>query len=95
MEIAYITCPEAIEEKLERKHNLRLREARQVLLNEPRIRFVERGHVEGENLYAALGQSYGGRYIIVFFIYKPNEQSAMIISARDMSRKERKSYEKK
>ena len=95
MEIAHIICPLNIEEKLEAKHNLRVREARQVLLHHSRIRFVEKGHIKGENVYSALGQSYGGRYLIVFFVYKPSNQTVIIISARDMSNKERKSYGRK
>jgi hypothetical protein len=58
------------------------------------IRFIEHGHYEGENLYAAYGQSEAGRYLTVFFILKPNQQ-ALIISARDMDQKERKRYGKR
>jgi len=65
------------------------------LLNEPRIRFAENGHTEGEDVYAAFGQTWGGRYLAVFFIYKPMLKTAVIISARDMSDKERKAYGRK
>jgi len=41
MQIDYIICPDNIEEKLAKKHHVTLREARQTLLNEPRIRFAE------------------------------------------------------
>ena len=95
MQIDSVVCPEHIEEKLEMKHNVTLREARQVLLSQPRIRFAEKGHVEGEDVYAAFGQTLGGRYLSVFFIYKPTAKNAMIISARDMSGKERKAYGRK
>ena len=95
MQIDYIVCPDAIEEKLAKKHHVKLREARQVLLNSPRIRFAEKGNIEGEDVYAAFGQTFGGRYLAVFFVYKPNENTAIIISARDMSQKERKSYGRK
>jgi hypothetical protein len=54
MQIEYILCPEAIEEKLAKKHRVTVREARQALLNNPRIRFAEKGHFEGEDVYAAL-----------------------------------------
>ena len=95
MEIAFIICPVTIEEKLEVKHNVRVREARQVLLNDPHIRFAEKGHTKGENVYSAFGQNYGGRYLAVFFVYKPSNQTEIIISARDMSNRERKSYGRK
>lgn len=92
MKISYVICPYAIEEKLQVKHGVQVREAQQVLLNASHIRFAEKGHVKGENVYAAFGQSFGGRYLAVFFVYKPQEQTAVIISARDMSKRERKSY---
>ena len=95
MQIEAIICPEHIEEKIESKHNVTCREARQVLLNQPRIRFAEKGHAEGEDVYAAFGQTFGGRFLSVFFVYKPTTKTAIIISARDMSEKERKAYGRK
>lgn len=95
MQIEFIVCPEHIEDKIESKHGVSCREARQTLLNLPRIRFAEKGYVEGENVYAAFGQSYGGRYLAVFFVYKPANKTAIVISAREMSNKERKGYGRK
>ncbi len=95
MQIDYIVCPENIEEKLAKKHRVALREVRQSLLNNPRIRFAEKGYTEGENVYVAFGQTFGGRYLSIFFIFKPEDGTAVIISARDMSQKERKSYARK
>jgi len=65
------------------------------LFSESRIRFAEKGHTAGEDVYAAFGQTFGGRYLSVFFIYKPSIKTAIIISARDMSDKERKAYGRK
>ncbi len=93
--IDYIVCPEHIEEKLEWKHHVTVSEARQVLLNTPRIRFAEKGYIVGNNVYAAFGQTHAGRHLSVFFVYKPETKTAIIISARDMSKKERKTYGKK
>jgi uncharacterized DUF497 family protein len=95
MRIDFIICPDEIIEKLARKHNVSEQEARQVLLNNPRIRFAENGYVEGENVYAAFGQTFGNRYLSVFFVYKPDNKTATIISARDMCQKERKAYGRK
>jgi hypothetical protein len=95
MQIDFITCPSQIEEKLLVKHNVTLFEARQVMLGSPRIRFVEKGFLKGDDVYAAFGQTQAGRYLAVFFIYKPAEATAMIISSRDMTEKERKAYGKK
>lgn len=95
VEIAVIVCPIAIEEKLEVKHHVTVREARQVLLSTPRFRFAERGYTDGEDVYVAFGQTFGGRYLSVFFVYKPDTATAIIISAREMSEKERRSYGRK
>ena len=95
MQIDFIVCSDVIEEKLARKHRVTLREVRQALLNRPRIRFAEKGYVEGDDVYAAFGQTFGGRYLSVFFIFKSNDNTAIIISARDMSQKERKAYVRK
>lgn len=95
MRIDFIICPDEIIEKLARKHNVSEQEARQVLLNSPRIRFAENGYIEGENVYAAFGQTFGNRYLSVFFVFKPDNKTAIIISAREMSQKERKAYGRK
>lgn len=95
MQIENIVCSERTEAKLESKHHVTLREARQIFFSSPRIRFAEKGHIPGEDVYAAFGQTLGGRYLSVFFIYKPARRIAVIISARDMSNKERKAYGRK
>ena len=95
MRIESIVCPEHIEEKLQVKHGVTRYEAEQVLYNLPRFRFVEKGHTVGENVYVAFGQTFDGRYLSVFFIYKPDARTAVIISTRDMSKKERKAYGRK
>jgi hypothetical protein len=77
MQIEYILCPEAIEEKLAKKHRVTVREARQALLNNPRIRFAEKGHFEGEDVYAAFSQTFGGRSVILI-MKKPYPQMAQI-----------------
>jgi uncharacterized DUF497 family protein len=42
-------------------------------------------------VYSAAGQTDAGRYLIVFFVHKMNGR-ALILSARDMARKERRTY---
>jgi len=83
-----------IVEKLLDKHDISPEEAEQVFFNHPRYRFHEKGHVQGEDMYTALGQTDSGRYLVVFFIFKPFHR-ALIISARDMDRTERRQYGKK
>jgi len=95
MQIEIIVCPDRIEEKLESKHSVTCHETRQVLFRNPRIRFAEKGHTGGEDVYVAFGQTFGGRYLSIFFIYKPTDKAAVVISARDMSDKERRAYGRK
>ena len=95
MQIDFVVCPANIEHKLESRHQVTVREARQVLLGQPRIRFAEKGYTAGEDIYGAFGQTFSGRYLAVFFVYKPTTKTAVIISARNMSNKERKSYGRK
>ncbi|MEK6672173.1 MAG: BrnT family toxin [Nitrospirota bacterium] len=80
-------------EKLVGKHNVRQREVSEVLAGNTHFRFVEKGHRAGENAYAAMGQTKSGRYLIVFFVYK-TDKCALILSARDMTKAERRLYEK-
>ena len=82
---------EEIVEKLAAKHRVGVDEVEQVFDNRPAIRRINRGHFRDEDVYRALGQTIGGRYLVVFFIYKQTDE-ALIISARDMDHKERKSY---
>lgn len=89
-----------IEEKLAVKHHVETSEVEEVFRNAPRFRFRERGRREGEGLYLALGQTDAGRYLVVLFIHKPATEQrplsrALVISARDMTDKERRQYERK
>lgn len=83
-----------IVEKIQEKHGVSQQEVREVFARHPWFRFVEKGHQRGENVYVALGQTEGGRYLVVFFVYKKNGQ-ALILSARDMTRAERRLYEQR
>ena len=89
----FIWLPDIVD-KLIVKHRVTQDEAEEIFFNRPRFRFVEAGNRKGENVYAAGGQTDAGRYLIVFFIYKSNN-TALILSARDMDRKERRQYERK
>jgi uncharacterized DUF497 family protein len=95
MHIDEIVCPETIEEKLIVKHRVTRDEAESIMYTAQRVRFAEKGYTPGEDVYAAFGQTFGGRYLVVFFVYKPTTATAIIISARDMSDKERTAYGRK
>ena len=94
MRISGIIWLQEIVEKINVKHRVTQDEVREVLRSSSHFRFVEKGHRRGENVYAAMGQTSAGRYLIVFFVRKKTQQ-ALIVSARDMTDSERKRYEKK
>ena len=50
-------------DKLLRKHQVTIDEVEQVILRKPRIRFVESGDIDEEDLYAAVGRTESGRYL--------------------------------
>jgi uncharacterized DUF497 family protein len=85
---------EDIVQKNLQKHTVQQQEVREIFANRPRFWFVENGHRAGENVYAALGQTEAGRYLIVFFVHKKDSR-ALILSARDMTSTERRRYGKK
>jgi len=78
-------------EKLADKHNVSTDEVEEVLFSSPFIRFWEKGKTAGEDLYLAYGQTDAGRYLVVFFIGKP-QNMALPISAREMTSSERRYY---
>lgn len=94
MRIEGIVWLRDVVDKLISKHQVETYEVEEVLNGKPKIRFVEKGEREGEDVYLALGQTVSGRYVAVLFIYKQT-QEALILSARDMAAKERRRYGKK
>jgi uncharacterized DUF497 family protein len=83
-----------IVEKLASKHGVSTEEVEEILSSTPRFRRIAKGNVKGEDLYAAMGQTSAGRYLVVFFVRKSTGE-ALVISAREMDPSERKSYAKK
>jgi len=70
LKLSGIIWLEEIVEKIARKHHVSQEEIREVLRNSSHFRFVEKGHRQGENVYAAMGQTNAGRYLIIFFVRK-------------------------
>lgn len=98
MKIAKIIWSVEVVDKLKQKHNVDRHEVEEVLYNttgRTRFFFVEKGHRKGEDVYTAMGRPAAGRYLFVPFIYKPAEEAALILSARDMTDTEKTRYEKK
>jgi hypothetical protein len=79
-------------EKIEGKHGVGTREAEEVLWGDPHIRRARKGHVKGQDVYAAYGKTGSGRLVLVAFVYK-GQGSALPISARDMTAAERRYYD--
>ena len=94
MKIREIVWLDDVVDKLHWKHHVTTTEVEEVLSRKPIIGFKEKGrHNSEENLYAALGSTEAGRYLLVLFILKSN-QRALIITARDMTISEKRYYEK-
>jgi uncharacterized DUF497 family protein len=94
MKIEGIIWLRDVVDKLVFKHNVATYEVEEVLNSKPKFRLIEKGDREGENVYLAMGQTFGGRYLSVLFIHKKTKE-ALILSARAMAKKERKQYGKK
>jgi uncharacterized DUF497 family protein len=77
--------------KSELKHGIAAADAQEVLLNDP-LCSVDPVHSEVEQRYVALGVTNDGARLFVSFTVR--RSLVRIISARPMSRKERRSYEK-
>jgi uncharacterized protein len=77
--------------KNEKKHGITDREAEEIFFNNASI--IGRSlKGEPEVRYAALGKTYGSRLLTVVFTIR--SRRIRVISARPMSRRERKFYEK-
>lgn len=94
MKIEGIIWLRDVVDKLATKHHVEPDEVEEVLNGRPKFRFVEKGERKGEDVYMALGRSQAGRYLAVLFIYKETKE-ALVLSARDMARREREQYGKK
>ncbi len=93
MKIEGIIWLRNVVDKLSSKHNVETYEVEEMLESKPKLRFVEKGQQKGEDVYIALGRTEGGRYLAAIFIYKKTKE-ALILSARDMAKKEKKQFGK-
>lgn len=94
MKVAGIIWLRDVVDKLAWKHAVTTDEVEEVFNHTPHYRFVERGDVEGEDLYAALGQTEADRHLIVYFVRKSTGE-ALVVSAREMTPREKKAYGKR
>lgn len=89
----FIWLPEIVE-KLQEKHDVEPDEVEQVFAGSPRYFRGPKGKRRGENVYYAFGQTEAGRYLIIIYIKKLDGR-AFILSAREMTEKERRRYQRK
>ncbi|MBM3565321.1 MAG: BrnT family toxin [Alphaproteobacteria bacterium] len=75
------------------KHGVGQAEAEQAFLNEPLVVAEDAPHSRAEARFHALGRSDAGRLLHVTFTLRRNGTLIRVVSARDMSRKERMRYE--
>lgn len=92
MRIYDVIWKERFAEKIADKHGLTTDEVEQVLFSKPHVRLAEKGRMKGEDLYAAYGQTLAGRYVLILYIRK-RRAAAMPITARDMTKAERRYYD--
>ncbi len=94
MKIDEVIWLRAFVDKIASKHGVETFEVEEALSNKPKIRRIEKGRREGEDVYMALGRTDAGRYLAILFIDKGNGE-VIPLSARDMADKERRSYGRK
>ncbi len=75
------------------KHDVTQAEAEQVFFNEPLIVADDIAHSGAEPRHHALGRTEGSRLLHVTFTLRLEATLIRVISARDMSRKEKLRYE--
>jgi uncharacterized DUF497 family protein len=92
LEIQHVYISRDVASKIFRKHNVVTKEVRDVFSNayfKPKIFRSDRI----PEAYVAYGRTLEGRYLMVaFFLHKKH---ARVITARDLTNKERKRYERK
>lgn len=75
------------------KHGVSVAETEQVFLNDPLVVAADHRHSAAEARFHALGRSDWHRLLQVTFTLRAGGTLVRVISARDMSRRERKHYE--
>jgi len=73
------------------RHGVTTAECEQVFFNRPLVVTEDVGHSQGEARILALGQTDAGRRLFIAATIR--QDRIRVISARDMSRRERKAYQ--
>lgn len=74
------------------KHGVNARQSEQVFLDPKLLILADEEHSRTEKRFHAYGQSAAGRLLLVSFTLRQSDTIIRVISARDMSRKERQRY---
>ena len=77
--------------KIWERHEVTPGEAEQVFFNRPLVAVGDEKHSSQESRFLALGQTDAGRRLMVVFTFR--RTAIRVISARDMSRRERREYD--
>ena len=85
-------CDDGNARKSDEKHGVSQAEAEQVFFNEPLLVIDDPRHYLHEPRFHALGRTDEGRPLHVTFTLRGAATRIRVISARDMSRKERAHY---
>jgi uncharacterized DUF497 family protein len=80
--------------KSQDKHGVTQAETEQLFFNEPLLLLLDEKHSEEEARYHAYGKTDDRRKLHIAFILREDGVIIRVISARDMHRKERTTYEK-
>jgi hypothetical protein len=77
--------------KIWERHEVAPGEAEQVFFNRPLVAAADLKHSGAEPRFLALGQTDAGRRLLVVFTFR--RRQIRVISAREMSRRERREYD--
>ena len=75
------------------KHGVENRESEEVFFNQPLLLLEDSRHGGQESRFHALGKTHEGRTLHIAFTLRADDTLIRVISARDMHRKERSTYE--
>jgi uncharacterized protein len=78
-------------EKIRARHSVTPAECEQVFFNVPVVAGDDEKHSETENRFYVLGQTDSGR--LLFLVFTVRRDKLRVISARDMNKKERRTYQ--
>ena len=73
------------------KHGISFEEAMQAFLDPLSVTILDPNHSEGEDRFVLLGQSAGGRLLVV--VHTDRGDAIRLISARRATRREHRAYE--